>query len=554
MKKTYLNLMKSILSILVVVLVVIACKKDVIEPTPTPEPEPEPAKIVVGDCSDFTIGTVNLNSATLDFECSGLTFADSTAYSDANANGTWGRFGDKGVTGSYLALTYANNPSKGGINTSEKVIKVTEKAAIEAWAGFFFNLSEKVNFPSGKEAVSVDIYSAAPGQKVTLKLENKADNTVFKEATYSTTASGAWEKITYNFSAAESGKYDRITMIMNNGVSNSADVVYYFDNIAFTEPVDRGTPNSAASSPTLAAGEVLSIYSDAYTDVTGTDFNPGWGQTTQFSEVEVVSGNKALKYADLNYQGTQFASPLNVKSYNSIHIDYWTSNSTTLNFYLISSGPKETAKALPITTGEWKSIDIPLSDFVAVDLADVIQFKVDGDGTVFFDNIYFWTDPNQVTSTLNLPLDFETANLDYKITNFDGGNLTVVDNPNKSGINTTNKVAKMVKNSGQTWGGAFMTLTSPIDFSTKTQFHMNVHSPKVGAKVLLKVENAGDGAINFEKEVSTTKANEWEDLTFDFSGIDKTKSYQKVVIIFENGTMGDGSSNFTYYLDNIKLQ
>ena len=70
---------------------------------------------------------------------------------------------------------------------------------------------------------------------------------------------------------------------------------------------------------------------------------------------------------------------------------------------------------------------------------------------------------------------------------------------------------------------------------------------------LAEVENLNDGGINFEKEVLTTKAGAWEELTFDYSTINTTKSYQKVVVIFDLGTVGDGSSNFTFYFDDITL-
>ena len=32
-----------------------------------------------------------------------------------------------------------------------------------------------------------------------------------------------------------------------------------------------------------------------------------------------------------------------------------------------------------------------------------------------------------------------------------------------------------------------------------------------------------------------------------------TNSYQKIVLIFDLGTVGDGSANFTFYFDDIKL-
>lgn len=169
-----------------------------------------------------------------------------------------------------------------------------------------------------------------------------------------------------------------------------ADNIYFYNDGSIITP----TPTVAAPTPTHAANTVLSIFSDAYTNVTGTNFNPNWGQATQVSQVS-VSGNNTLKYAGLNYQGTQFGSNLNVSSYGYLHIDYYSSNSTALNFYLISSGPVEKAYSLSVPTSlgtnnnGWKSIDIPLSAFSPVALNNLIQFKVDGNGDIFFDNIYF---------------------------------------------------------------------------------------------------------------------------------------------------------------------
>jgi len=156
------------------------------------------------------------------------------------------------------------------------------------------------------------------------------------------------------------------------------------------------------------------------------------------------------------------------------------------------------------------------------------------------------------TKAASLPLNFEAGT--FVITNFDGGALTVINNPYSSGINTSTKVAKMVKNAGQQWAGSYITLENAIDFSAGKIFKMKVYAPKVGTKVLLKVENAADGNINFEKGAVTKLANEWEELVFDFSTIDVTKSYRKVVIIFDLGTVGDGSANFTYFLDDILLE
>ena len=47
-----------------------------------------------------------------------------------------------------------------------------------------------------------------------------------------------------------------------------------------------------------------------------------------------------------------------------VHLDYYTNDATALDFYLISAGPyKENAYRIPVVTGSWQSIDIPLSAY-----------------------------------------------------------------------------------------------------------------------------------------------------------------------------------------------
>ena len=165
---------------------------------------------------------------------------------------------------------------------------------------------------------------------------------------------------------------------------------------------------------------------------------------------------------------------------------------------------------------------------------------------------------NASTSSLALPFDFETSPTASDFYDFDGGQLTIADNPNSSGINTSSKVAKMLKGCGdspQNWGGSYINLDNSIDFNfNKKSFKVDVYVPAVGTKVLLKAENAGDNSINKEVTVNSSVANSWEELTFDFSGIDN-QSYQKLIIIFDNvdGKQGDCSSaTSTYYFDNVE--
>ena len=111
---------------------------------------------------------------------------------------------------------------------------------------------------------------------------------------------------------------------------------------------------------------------------------------------------------------------------------------------------------------------------------------------------------------------------------------------------------RSIKGAPEVWAGSFIQLVNPINFSTLRTFKVKVYSPRVGAKLLLKVENATNGGIAFEKEATTTTANTWEELTFDFNTI-PFNFYSKVVLIFDLGTAGDGSPNYTFYFDDIRL-
>lgn len=171
---------------------------------------------------------------------------------------------------------------------------------------------------------------------------------------------------------------------VNDNISSMyVDNIYFYNNGAAPS-----APTTAAPTPTASAGNVISVFSDAYTAIAGTELNPNWGQATVVSTVQ-IQGNKTLKYAGLNYQGIQLGSSQNITSMGFLHLDYWTSNSSLLKVYLISPGPVETAYSLTVPTSGWNSVDIPLSSFAPVNMGNVIQLKFDGNGDIFLDNIYF---------------------------------------------------------------------------------------------------------------------------------------------------------------------
>src|SRR5690606_4971525 len=169
-----------------------------------------------------------------------------------------------------LTIEPADNPDKEGINTSDKVMKVTQTAGVETWAGFFFDVSEKIDF-SEKQTIKIKVYSPAAGENVNLKLEDSSDGSIAKEVTVATTVSEEWEELSFAFSPSDTDKFDRMVLFFNFSGDKGATTVHYFDDIVLSEggapePEPATEPSDSAADPTVAADKVISLFSDVYTN------------------------------------------------------------------------------------------------------------------------------------------------------------------------------------------------------------------------------------------------------------------------------------------------
>ena len=66
--------------------------------------------------------------------------------------------------------------------------------------------------------------------------------------------------------------------------------------------------------------------------------------------------------------------------------------------------------------------------------------------------------------------DFEPAGAPYTFGDFGGGAVTVIDNSQSSGINTSATVGQMQKFAGEVFGGSTLTLPGEVDFSNSSVF------------------------------------------------------------------------------------
>lgn len=157
-------------------------------------------------------------------------------------------------------------------------------------------------------------------------------------------------------------------------------------------------------------------------------------------------------------------------------------------------------------------------------------------------------------SQINLPIDFENnqiINQDFIF--FNGGSGYVVFNPQVDDNNPSEKVGVIIRDGGDIWAGSYLELDDYLDFSENTSLNMQILSPYPGLLVKFKIEgDQGDFPSEpaTERDAYTTSSNQWETLSWDFSG-EASNTYRKLVLMFDFGNIGDGSLDSTFYFDNI---
>lgn len=168
-------------------------------------------------------------------------------------------------------------------------------------------------------------------------------------------------------------------------------------------------PTVAAPVPDRAPENVVSLFSDRYTNVPVDTWSASWDQA-DVADVQ-VGGNAAKKYTKLAFAGVEFVSrPVNATAMSHLHIDVWTQDASSFKLKLVDFGGngvfgggddseheitlnRTTTPAM--TTGAWSSLDIPLSLFAALSgRGHLAQLIIAGASpTVYIDNVYFYRIP-----------------------------------------------------------------------------------------------------------------------------------------------------------------
>lgn len=347
---------------------------------------------------------------------------------------------------------------------------------------------------------------------------------------------------TVSYIYANPGLVDIKVELKGGAIQTTFFSVTDFQVIEILQPIA-----SAPTQPGRVATDYISIFSDSYTDIDGSDFNPNWGQTTIYAAFD-LNGDAMLQYANLNYQGIQIGTAQDVTFMETLHIDVWSATAIAIKFFPLPVGiaaENEKFFTLDLVGDQWNSFDIPLSYFSDQGLAldNIHQFKFEGSGTFFVDNIYFYRAP---TEFADLPIIFDTILDTFEA--FLDAEFVIAADPEDA----TNPVG-MITNHGQGWGweGVKLKLDTWVDTSTNTTIKLDFYNDGVSHEVLMKLEDStspldGNNNPTVMEEVKVVVSNTgWSELTFDFiSG----GSYDTIVLFIDGGVY---DITGTYYFDNV---
>ena len=357
-----------------------------------------------------------------------------------------------------------------------------------------------------------------------------------------------------SYTYQDAGTYT-IRVVAMGGAVETTEYTQEFEVTAILQPV-----SNPVAPPRRDAADVISIYSDAYTSLTGIDFYPNWGQSTTYTQID-VNGNNMIQYGNLNYQGVDFGSSIDASSMEYLHIDVWTADLATLEIFPISAttGEKSVSKAL--VADQWVSFDIPLSDFIdqGLSMADIFQFKFvgaalpgGGSGTIFLDNIYFYK-PSSIPTVPLVSAPAPTAPQANVVSLFSDMYTNVGLNELNPGWGQSTTLTSVNVQGNNTWlyealdfTGIVTDYGNPTDLTGMTFVHFDYFTPdatKLGLKLVNTTKNDGDPLKEDIELVSNITLGTWVSVDIPLSAY-STDMSAITQLLFE-------SSGAKVYIDNL---
>ena len=445
-----------------------------------------------------------------------------------------------------------DNPDPSGINNSVYVGKYTKGTSafstVAAVAPLAIDITTRPQY-------NLDIYAPGPGT-VIFQLESVSQGN--KEVERTIDVGNEWTNVSFDFSSYQSiTDWASMRIIFNPGVAEEG-AMFFFDNL---------TQSATTIDPCEGTIEVDNIIDDFECQR-----NNDYGAGAEFLSVvgnPFVSALNSSTYVGL-YQDqphepwaalcANFPDGIDLSSFNQLSLQVLSTNAVPVLLKLEGgTAPGYEVWTATTGTGDWETITGDFSSQIGMDHKRACIFlnagvDVDVATDYYIDNIKFAHAP--FTGCL---INFDDAAFISDTWRFfpadDSGEFSIVDNPDPSGINTSAKVGRAVEKStsGQPWQGMYTDLPAPIQFGSDKIVKMKVWSPQI-TTITMKIENSQNGAPGSgDNTISNTVANEWEELSWDFSSTPITDDgeYIRVTLIFDINNIP--AEDVVYYFDDVSL-
>jgi hypothetical protein len=224
-----------------------------------------------------------------------------------------------------------------------------------------------------------------------------------------------------------------------------------------------------------------------------------------------------------------------------------------VKFKLEGSGPATDVDAFTTVANSWETLEWI---FVGTEnnlneIVFMFNFGTIGDGSA--DSTFYFDDVEQVSGPVapiptSLPIDFESDVVNTDFINYNGATASIISNPQMDAENPSETVCQVVRDGGNFFAGSKIFLNEAIDLSIDWYISMKVYTTApVGTRIKLELENSA-GITNLDQ--LTTVSGAWETISWNFDG--KANDYDRIQVIFDFGTIGDGSTTSTFLFDDVR--
>lgn len=334
-----------------------------------------------------------------------------------------------------------------------------------------------------------------------------------------------------------------------------------------------------APTPTKVAGDVISIFSDAYQNVPVDFYNGYWEpyQTTTSADF-AVDGDNILAYNNFNFVGIQFANPtVNASQMSNLHLDIFVPVGTDAQSLKITikdfgadgveGGNDDTSfqkvlSSSELVAGKWNNINLSIDGQVKSRLGQIIFEEGLGLSSFFLDNIYFYKEEQQHSDSPTQAAPKPTQAASKVISIFSGTYTNIPVNTfrtdwSSAQLEEVSIAGTVVKKYSNLDFVGIETVSPTVDAINMTHLHIDVWSPdftKFGIKLVDFGANgiydgSGDDVehqLNFESPAKFGWVS-YDIPLSDFTGLVTRAHLAQYILIAEPS----GSS--TVFVDNLYL-